>query len=84
MPSRTSVCVCVCLCGVQIRRGWVTSLMGHQGEPEAVGGAGHLSSDRFDPKTYQPSLSLHGLKTEGIPQAGSRDILVCSTGDLNF
>ena len=41
--------------------------MGHQGEPEAVGGAGHLSLDRSDishirhTKTHQSSSSVHGL-----------------------
>lgn len=49
----------VCLCGVQIRV-WVP--VGHKGEPEAVGWeAGHMSPDRSDSKTYQPSSSVHAL-----------------------
>lgn len=36
--------------------------MGHQGKPEAMWEAGHLSPDWFDPGTHQLSLSVCGLK----------------------
>ena len=40
----------VCLCWTLVRRGWAPD--GHQGQPEAVGGAGHLNPDWSDPETH--------------------------------
>lgn len=48
-----------------------------------MGGAGHLSPDRSHPKTSQSSSSVHALNSRHS-SGSSRDILVCSTGDLNF
>lgn len=42
-------------------------LMGHQGIPEAVGGACHWSPDRFDPKTHQSSLSMRWVENRKYP-----------------
>lgn len=56
-----AVRVCV---GVQIRRVWAP--IGHKGEPEATGGAGHLSPERSHPKTYQSSSSAHALNKKAF------------------
>lgn len=61
----------VCLCGGPPKKKvgtlWVTgeSLRGWVGQPS--------EPIWFDPKTHQLSLSVRGLKIEGIPQVGSRD-----------
>lgn len=48
-----------------------------------AGQIGLMSPDESDSKTYQPSSSVHALNRRHSSGA-SRDILVCSTGDLNF